>query len=183
MEEVGGAFDVFFTVGGSHIANKITFAGGGHNGGGDVGRFETRFFVVTDGVADVVHHDPAHEVGAGVFGDEVVFGAGAPENAGVDAEHGDDAVAFLGVVFKDGGFGGNEFLGEEFLDFFWVFDFVEEEGAVGLDDEGHFGGLFGGGFDNFLLQANREFFESGLHEVGFADHHGVDEPFDAFGVF
>ena len=58
MEEVGGAFDVFFMVGGGHIANKIAFAGGGHNGGGDVGRFETRFFVVTDGVADVVHHDP-----------------------------------------------------------------------------------------------------------------------------
>lgn len=58
-------------------------------------RFEAAFFVVTDGVTEVVHHHPREKAGFGVLGDEVIFGTGAPENASVDAEHGDDAVVFF----------------------------------------------------------------------------------------
>lgn len=147
-------------------------------------RFEATFFVVTDGVTEVVHHYPREKAGFGVLGDEVIFGTGAPENASVDAEHGDDAVVFFGVfiVGEDGGFGRDETFWHKFLDFGGVRDFVKEESAVWLDDERHLAGLFGGGFDDFALEANREFFKFGLKIVGFADHHRVDEFFNAFRI-
>ena len=147
-------------------------------------RLEATFFVVADGVAGVVHHHPREKAGFGVLGDEVIFGTGAPENASVDAEHGDDAVVFFEVftVGEDGGFGRDETFWHKFLDFGGVRDFVEEESAVGFDDERHLTGLFGGGFDDFALEAYGELFQLGLEVVGFADHHRVDEFFNAFRV-
>ena len=41
---------------------------------------------------------------------------------------------------------------------------------------------FGGGFDDFALEAYGELFQLGLEVVGFADHHRVDEFFNAFRV-
>ena len=41
---------------------------------------------------------------------------------------------------------------------------------------------FGGGFDDFALEVDGEFFKFGLKIVGFADHHRVDEFFNAGGV-
>lgn len=106
-------------------------------------RFEATFFVVADGVADVIHHHPREEAGFGVFGDEVVFGAGAPEDAGVNAKHGDDAVVFFFVfaIGKDGGWGWDEAVWHKLLDFGRVRDFVKEESAVWFDDERHLAGF------------------------------------------
>lgn len=41
---------------------------------------------------------------------------------------------------------------------------------------------FGGGFDDFALEVDGEFFKFGLKIVGFADHHRVDEFFDTFRI-
>lgn len=148
--------------------------------------FEAAFFVVADGVAEVVHHNPREEAGFGVLGDEVIFGTGAPENASVNAEHGDDAVVFffawVFIVGEDGGFSRDETVWHKFLDFGRIGDFVKEESAVWFDNERHLTGLFGGGFDDFALETDGEFFKFGLKIVGFADHHRVDEFFNAFRI-
>ena len=144
--------------------------------------FEAVRFVVADGVADVVHHNPTSETGGGVFSDEIVFGAGTPEDASVDAEHGDDAVVFFfALVGEDGRFDGDEAVGHEFLDFGGIGDFVKEESTVGFDDERHLAGLFSGFLDDCARETDGEFFKFGLKIVGFADHHRVDEALNAFG--
>ena len=53
-------------------------------------------------------------------------------------------------------------------------DFVESGAEVASG--------FGGGFDDFALEVDGEFFKFGLKIVGFADHHRVDEFFNAGGV-
>ena len=121
------------------------------------------FFVVRDRVADVVHHHPRKEAGFLILGNEVVFGASAPKHTGVDTKHADDAVIFFGVVFKNGGPGGNEIVGHEFLDFGGIGDFVEKKGAIWLDYKRHFVGFFGGAGDNFALKPNWKLGELGLH--------------------
>lgn len=166
-----------------HFANEVAFASGGHDGLVTVWGFEAVRFVVADGVAEIVHHNPASEAGGGVFGDEIVFGAGTPEDAGMDAEHRDDAVVFfLVLVGKDGGLNGDKAIGHEFLDFGGIGDFVKEESTVGFDDERHLTSLFGGFLDDCALEADGELTEFSLEIVGLADHHGVDEALNAFGI-
>lgn len=65
------------------------------------------------------------------------------------------------------------------MDFSWIGNFVEKKKCVWLDDEGHFGGFFGGTFDDFALQENWKATQFGLEIVNLTDFHWVDK---AFGV-
>ena len=182
MSETEEGFSFFTAIVGFHLADKVALASGGHNGAMDIWGFKTGAFVIADGITNVIHHNPGEEAGLLILGDEIKLSASAPENTGVDAKHGNDAVIFCWTSGEDFGFGWSEIIGKKLLDFGRVGDFVEEESAVGLNHERHHSGGFGGIFDKFLLKPDGKLSEFGLHIVGFADHHGINKLFHTFGV-